>query len=191
MGSLSTRWPQIPQIWPPVRKDTQSFSLRFRKTQPSLFPGSFLTPCLDSSAIGWFCPAPTPQDSFWFPFKIEAREPTRKESAKVRNRRLRKKFNGTAQKPRLSIFCSSKHLYAQLVDDSKKKTLAFASTAQESIRGNQPCNTVDAARHVGEEIIKACIEQYISQVTIDRNGFAQGKKMSAFEIPIRQHGFLH
>lgn len=133
----------------------------------------------------------TTRDSFRFPLKIEAREPTRKESAKVRNRRLRKKFNGTAQKPRLSIFCSSKHLYAQLVDDSKKKTLAFASTAQESIHGNQPCNTVDAARHVGEEIIKACIEQDISQVTLDRNGFAQGKKMSAFEIPIRQHGFLH
>jgi len=133
---------------------------------------------------------PTARDSFWFPLKIEAREPTRKESAKVRNRRLRKKFNGTAQKPRLSIFCSSKHLYAQLVDDLKKKTLAFASTAQESIRGSQTCNTIDAARYVGEEIIKACIEQDISQVTIDRNGFAQGKKMTAFEIPIRQHGFL-
>jgi len=134
---------------------------------------------------------PTSRDSFCFPLKIEAREPTRKESAKVRNRRLRKKFNGTAQRPRLSIFCSSKHLYALLVDDSKKKTLAFASTQQETIRGSQPCNTIDAARHVGEEIIKACIEQDISQVTIDRNGFAQGQKMTAFEIPIRQHGFLH
>lgn len=133
---------------------------------------------------------PTARASFWYPLKIEAREPTRKESAKVRNRRLRKKFNGTAQKPRLSIFCSSKHLYAQLVDDSKKKTLAFASTLQESIRASQPCDTIDAARHVGEEMIKACIEQDISQVTIDRNGFAQGKKMAAFEIPIRQHGFL-
>ncbi|GLJ10466.1 hypothetical protein SUGI_0128740 [Cryptomeria japonica] len=128
--------------------------------------------------------------SLWFPLRIEAREPTKTESAKVRNRRLQKKYNGTSEKPRLSIFCSGKHLYAELVDDSKRKILASVSTLQESIRGYPPCNTIEAAKHVGEEIVKACVEQDITQVSIDCNGHARGEKMEAFEIAIRQHGFL-
>eukprot|EP01018_Ginkgo_biloba_P027636 Gb_41430 [translate_table: standard] len=130
------------------------------------------------------------KESFWLPLKIEAREPTRKESPKVRNRRLRKKFNGSARKPRLSVFCSGKHLYAQLIDDTKKRRLFFASTLQASIRGSPPCSVVDAAQRVGEEVIKACIEQDITKVSIDRNGFGRGERMDAFQIAIRQHGFL-
>ncbi|KAH9306362.1 hypothetical protein KI387_010766, partial [Taxus chinensis] len=80
--------------------------------------------------------------SLWIPLRIEARELTKTESAKVCNRRLLKKYNGTSKKPRLSFFCSGKHLYAELVDDSEKKILAFASTLQESICGYPPCNTI-------------------------------------------------
>ncbi|KAE8820194.1 50S ribosomal protein L18, chloroplastic [Hordeum vulgare] len=120
-----------------------------------------------------------------------ARHGTRKENAKVRNRRLQKKYNGTAKKPRMSVFCSNRQLYAMLVDDHGKKILFYASTLQEEIRGDPPCTTVEASRRVGEELVKACKELDISEVSCyDRNGFARGEKMMAFEDPVAQHGFL-
>ncbi|KAM0931923.1 hypothetical protein ACQ4PT_000018 [Festuca glaucescens] len=120
-----------------------------------------------------------------------ARHGARKENAKVRNRRQQKKFNGTATKPRLSVFCSNRQLYAMLVDDHSKRMLFYASTLQEAICGDPPCGTVEAARRVGEELVKACKELEVSEVSCyDRNGFARGKKMMAFEDPIAQHGFL-
>ncbi|XP_058096464.1 large ribosomal subunit protein uL18c isoform X2 [Magnolia sinica] len=73
---------------------------------------------------------------------ITSRANTRKESAKVRNRRLQRKFNGTSAKPRLSVFCSTKQLYAMLVDDQNKKCLFYGSTLQKSIRDNPACSTV-------------------------------------------------
>ncbi|KAH7683612.1 Ribosomal protein L18 protein [Dioscorea alata] len=123
--------------------------------------------------------------------RIEARANTRTESAKIRNRRRRKKFNGSASKPRLSVFCSGKQLYAMLVDDQNKKTLFYGSTLQKSIRQDLPCSTIEAAQKVGEELIKACKELNISEISsYDRNGFAKGERMAAFEIAISQHGFL-
>ncbi|XP_047085121.1 50S ribosomal protein L18-like [Lolium rigidum] len=120
-----------------------------------------------------------------------ARHGARKENAKVRNRRHQKKFNGTATKPRLSVFCSNRQLYAMLVDDHGKRMLFYASTLQEAICGDPSCSTVEAARRVGEELVKACKELEVSEVSCyDRNGFARGEKMMAFEDPIAQHGFL-
>lgn len=119
-----------------------------------------------------------------------ARRGARTESAKVRNRRLQKKFNGTATKPRLSVFCSNRQLYAVLADDHNKKILFYGSTLQKSICGDPPCGTVEAARKVGEELVRVCNELGISEVSYDRNGFARGDKMMAFEVPVSQHGFL-
>ncbi|KAL6867777.1 hypothetical protein ACP4OV_015801 [Aristida adscensionis] len=120
-----------------------------------------------------------------------ARRPPRTENAKVRNRRLQKKFNGTATKPRLSVFCSNKQLYAVLADDHGKKILFHGSTLQQSICGEPPCTTVEAARRVGEELSRTCVELGISEISAyDRNGFARGEKMLAFEGPVAQHGFL-
>ncbi|CAM0147474.1 unnamed protein product [Urochloa decumbens] len=119
-----------------------------------------------------------------------ARRGARTENPKVRNRRLQKKFNGTATKPRLSVFCSNRQLYAVLADDHNKKVLFYGSTLQTSICGDPPCTTVEAARRVGEELVKACEELGISEVSYDRNGFARGEKMMAFEVPVSQHGFL-
>ncbi|ONK65262.1 uncharacterized protein A4U43_C07F35330 [Asparagus officinalis] len=102
-----------------------------------------------------------------------------------------RQFNGSPTKPRLSVFCSGKQLYAMLVDDQNKKTLFYASTSQKSIRGEPTCTTVEAAQRVGEELVNACKELNISEISsFDRNGFARGERMSAFEIPIAQHGFL-
>uniref|UniRef100_A0ACD5TV16 Uncharacterized protein n=1 Tax=Avena sativa TaxID=4498 RepID=A0ACD5TV16_AVESA len=120
-----------------------------------------------------------------------ARHGARKENAKVRNRRQQKKFNGTSTKPRLSVFCSNRQLYAMLVDDHGKRILFYASTLQDAICGDPPCSTVEASRRVGEELVKACKELDISEVSCyDRNGFARGDRMMAFEDPVAQHGFL-
>ncbi|AQL09388.1 hypothetical protein ZEAMMB73_Zm00001d048321 [Zea mays] len=118
-----------------------------------------------------------------------ARRGARTESAKVRNRRLQKKFNGTATKPRLSVFCSSRQLYAVLADDHNKEILFYGSTLQKSICGDPPCGTVEAARRLGEELVRVCNELGISEISYDRNGFARGdKKMTAFEVPdFRSH----
>jgi len=125
-------------------------------------------------------------------------------------------FNGTATKPRLSVFCSSRQLYAVLADDHNKKILFYGSTLQKSICSDPPCSTVvsrrllprlnfafrwagvfklsllpqEAARRVGEELVRVCEELGISEISYDHNGFARGEKMMAFEVPVSQHGFL-
>ncbi|KAA8532973.1 hypothetical protein F0562_032910 [Nyssa sinensis] len=125
------------------------------------------------------------------PLVVEARANTKKEAAKIQNRRLQKKFNGSATKPRLSVFCSEKQLYAMLVDDQNKKCLFSGSTLQESIRQSPSCTTIEAAERVGEELVKTCIDLNINEISsYDRNGFARGERMQAFEIAISRHGFL-
>ncbi|PWA49905.1 ribosomal L18p/L5e family protein [Artemisia annua] len=123
---------------------------------------------------------------------IEARRGrTRVESPKVRNRRLQKKYNGTQKKPRLSVFCSEKQLYAMLVDDQNKKCLFYGSTLQQSVRESPTSTTIEAAQRVGEELVKACNDLGIDEIaSYDRNGFSQGAKMEAFEIALSGHGFL-
>ncbi|PKA55412.1 50S ribosomal protein L18, chloroplastic [Apostasia shenzhenica] len=123
--------------------------------------------------------------------KIVARGIQHKESPKTKNRRLRRKFSGTPKKPRLSVFCSTRQLYALLVDDQNQKTLFYASTLQNSIRDDPPCSTLEAAHRVGEAIVKACKELNISEISsYDRNGFHRGRRMRAFEVAIAEHGLL-
>lgn len=125
------------------------------------------------------------------PLMIQARGNSKTESAKVRNRRLQKKYNGSSTKPRLSVFCSDKQLYAMLVDDQNKKCLFYGSTLQKSMRPSPSCTTIEAAQHVGEELVKACEDLNIHEISsYDRNGFARGEKMQAFEIAISRYGFL-
>lgn len=130
-------------------------------------------------------------NSFTKAMVIEARANAKKDSAKIRNRRLQRKFNGSPTKPRLSVFCSAKQLYAMLVDDQNKRCLFYGSTLQKSIHGNNPCSAIEAAERVGEELVKACIDHQINEISsYDRNGFARGERMQAFEIAISRHGFL-
>ncbi|KAJ0037662.1 hypothetical protein Pint_22784 [Pistacia integerrima] len=125
------------------------------------------------------------------PLVVEARANARQEIAKIQNRRIQKKFNGTPTKPRLSVFCSDKQLYAMLVDDQNKKCLFYGSTLQKSIRSNPSWTTIEAAECVGEELIQTCIDLNINEISsYDRNGCARGARMQAFEIAISHHGFL-
>ncbi|XP_058772462.1 uncharacterized protein LOC131646450 [Vicia villosa] len=125
------------------------------------------------------------------PLVIKARANARKESAKIRNRKMQKKFNGTATHPRLSVFCSDKQLYAMLVDDQNKKCLFYGSTLQKSFRENPPCSTAEAAQRVGEALVKVCVDLDINEISsYDRNGFGHGERLNAFEIAISNYGFL-
>ncbi|KAK7309799.1 hypothetical protein RJT34_06827 [Clitoria ternatea] len=122
--------------------------------------------------------------------KARARANTRKESAKIRNIRMLKKFNGTATHPRLSVFCSDKQLYAMLVDDKNKKCLFYGSTLQKLFR-DPPCSIVEAAQRVGEALVRACADLNINEISsYDRNGLNHGEKLQAFEIAISNYGFL-
>ncbi|KAH6785322.1 hypothetical protein C2S51_037777 [Perilla frutescens var. frutescens] len=123
--------------------------------------------------------------------KIEGRANQRLESAKISIRRSRKKFNGSAARPRLSVFCSDKQLYAMLVDDQNNKCLFYGSTLQKTMRKDPSCSTAEAAEHVGEELVKTCADLNITEISsYDRNGLARGERMQAFEIAIARHGFL-
>ncbi|KAL1551036.1 50S ribosomal protein L18-like [Salvia divinorum] len=126
------------------------------------------------------------------PLVIEARANQRTESPKIRNRRTRKKFNGTAARPRLSVFCSEKQMYAMLVDDQNKKCLFYGSTLQKTTRKDPCCSTAEAAERVGEELIKTCEDLNITEISsYDRNGLSVGQRLQAFEVAIGRYGFLN
>jgi large subunit ribosomal protein L6 len=96
--------------------------------------------------------------------KLEGRE--------RRKLRIRKKITGTSERPRLSVFRSAKHIYAQVIDDTTGKTLAHASTLSEAIQGDlNEANKTEAARAVGRLIAKLCKDKNITQVVFDRNGY--------------------
>ncbi|KAG0562259.1 hypothetical protein M758_9G160900 [Ceratodon purpureus] len=123
---------------------------------------------------------------------IEAsREPTRRETVKTRHRRLRKKLNGTTERPRLAVFRSNQHLYAQVIDDTKQHTLAAASTLTKEIREaieDTAGPTIDAAKKVGEAIGKICVEKGISKVAFDRGGFVYHGRIKALADAAREAG---
>lgn len=96
--------------------------------------------------------------------KLEGRE--------RRKLRIRKKITGTGERPRLTVFRSAKHIYAQVVDDSTGKTLAHASTLTELLKNDlTEANKTEAARIVGRHIAKLCKEKSITKVVFDRNGY--------------------
>lgn len=89
-----------------------------------------------------------------------------------RKKRISKKVQGTPERPRLSVFRSAKHIYAQVIDDTRQCTLAAASTISKELEAGQERMTKkEAARKVGELVAKKCLEKNIEHVVFDRNGF--------------------
>src|SRR5262245_36392 len=89
-----------------------------------------------------------------------------------RKLRIRKKVEGTLERPRLSVFRSAKHIYAQVIDDKSGKTLAHASTLSKDLKGTLgEDNKTDAAKKVGALIAKICKSKKIEKVVFDRNGY--------------------
>ena len=96
----------------------------------------------------------------------------RKEQRQKRHLRVRAKLSGTAERPRLAVYRSEKHIYAQLIDDIKGITLVSASTVDREMRDSteKPWN-VEAASQVGKLLAKKALEKGISSVVFDRGGF--------------------
>ena len=95
-----------------------------------------------------------------------------------RHRRVRKKVSGTGERPRLAVFRSNRHIYAQLIDDTTGRTLASASTADAGLRSG-PTATVDAAKAVGQLVGERAKAAGISAVVFDRGGFRYHGRVAA------------
>lgn len=97
------------------------------------------------------------------------KRPDKKKARAVRRRRVRGKITGTAACPRLNVFRSTKHIYAQLIDDVNGVTLAAASSLDKDFEGTGA--NKEAARKVGQSIAKKAADKGITEVKFDRNGF--------------------
>jgi large subunit ribosomal protein L18 len=106
-----------------------------------------------------------------------------------RKLRIRRKVSGTAERPRLSVFRSAKHIYAQVVDDVSGKTVAHASTLSRDVRsGIEEATKVDAAKSVGQAIAKMLIAKGISSIVFDRNGYLYHGRVRALAESAREAG---
>jgi large subunit ribosomal protein L18 len=106
-----------------------------------------------------------------------------------RKLRIRKKVSGTDQRPRLTVFRTAKHIYAQVIDDVKGATLAHASTLTKDLRGTlSDDNKSDAAKKVGALIAKICKSKGIEKVVFDRNGYLYHGRISALAQAAREAG---
>lgn len=92
------------------------------------------------------------------------------ENRKARHSRVRKKISGTSAKPRLNVYRSGKHIYAQIIDDTTNSTLASASTLDKTLELASTSNA-EAAKAIGESIAKKAIEKGIEDVVFDRSGY--------------------
>ena len=106
-----------------------------------------------------------------------------------RKLRIRKKVKGTPEQPRLSVFRSAKHIYAQVIDDSTGKTLVSESTINKTFRNlGHDKKKVEQAEIIGEAIAKRCLEDNITKVVFDRNGFKFHGRVKALADGARKGG---
>jgi large subunit ribosomal protein L18 len=113
-----------------------------------------------------------------------------KQAARLKRKaRVRKKILGTSQRPRLNVFKSARHIYAQLIDDTAGTTLAAVSTAMDDISsGLKYTGNIEAARKVGAEIAKKAMSKDINAVVFDRNGFLYHGRVKALADAARESG---
>ena len=114
----------------------------------------------------------------------------KKNASRVRRKKsIRKKLFGTSERPRLSVYRSNKHIYAQVIDDVNGKTLASMSTSSELIRGEiTEKKKTEAAELVGQKIAEKCKELSIKTVIFDRNGFIYHGRVKAVAEGAREGG---
>jgi large subunit ribosomal protein L18 len=106
-----------------------------------------------------------------------------------RKARTRKKISGDTERPRLSVFRSARHIYAQVVDDTGKGTLAAASTLSPDLKGTLESDSkIGAAKKVGALIAKMCLERKVEKVVFDRNGFLYHGRVKALAEAAREAG---
>ena len=114
---------------------------------------------------------------------------SRSEIRRKKHMKLRNRFSGTAERPRLAVFRSNNHMYAQIIDDSVGHTLVSASTLEKEIKAElEKTNNVDAAAYLGTVIAKRAIEKGIKAVVFDRGGFIYQGKIAALAEAAREAG---
>ena len=106
-----------------------------------------------------------------------------------KHKRMRNNLSGTAARPRLAVFRSNNHIYAQIIDDTVGNTLASASTLDKEVKAEvEKTNNVDAAAHVGTAIAKKALDKGITTVVFDRGGFIYQGKIKALADAAREAG---
>ncbi|MBQ7944188.1 MAG: 50S ribosomal protein L18 [Lachnospiraceae bacterium] len=105
--------------------------------------------------------------------------------------RIRNRVNGTAERPRLAVFRSNNHMYAQIIDDTVGNTLVSASSLEKEVKAElNKTNDVEAAAYVGTVIAKRAIEKGITEVVFDRGGFLYHGKIEALAEAAREAGLV-
>ena len=106
-----------------------------------------------------------------------------------KHRKLRNRLSGTAECPRLAVFRSNNHMYAQIIDDTVGKTLVSASTLDKEVKAElEKTNNVEAAAKLGTVIAKKALDKGISTVVFDRGGFIYQGKIAALADAAREAG---
>lgn len=114
----------------------------------------------------------------------------RKRLRLMRHKRLRKRISGTPERPRLSVYRSEKHIYAQIIDDTKGVTLAAASTVEKELRDklNDKTWNVQAAKEVGKIIAERATAKGIKEIVFDRGGYKYHGRIKALADSARESG---
>ena len=106
-----------------------------------------------------------------------------------KHRRMRNRFSGTPERPRLAVFRSNNHMYAQIIDDTVGNTLVAASTVEKEVNAElEKTNNVDAAAYLGTVIAKRALEKGITEVVFDRGGYIYQGKVAALAEAAREAG---
>src|SRR5690625_1625819 len=112
---------------------------------------------------------------------------TRNSARKKRHHRVRRRVTGTQERPRLNVYRSNKHIYAQLIDDETGATLVSASTVEKDA-AIENTSTIEAAKQVGEQIGKKAQEAGIKAVVFDRGGYKYHGRIKALAEAAREEG---
>ncbi len=119
------------------------------------------------------------------------RKPSRRLAREKRHYRLRNTLSGTTERPRLAVFRSNKHIYAQIIDDTKGHTIVAASTMEGAVKdGLALTSNVEAAKAVGTAVAKKAMEKGITTVVFDRGGYLYHGKVKALADAAREAGLV-
>ena len=114
---------------------------------------------------------------------------SRAEIRRKKHKRMRYHLSGTTERPRLSVFRSNSHMYAQIIDDTVGHTLVSASTVEAAVKNSvEKTNNIDAAKSLGTEIAKRALDKGIKTVIFDRGGFIYAGKVAALADAAREAG---
>ena len=114
---------------------------------------------------------------------------SRSEVRQKKHLRTRNRFSGTAERPRLAVFRSNNHMYAQIIDDTAGNTLVAASTLEKDVKAElEKTNNTEAAAYLGKVIAKKALDKGIKQVVFDRGGFIYHGKVQALADAAREAG---